>query len=94
MNTQLTFDAWWDTYLPDTDEDGCVSRLYETYGDDLETVRKADPHTVWTVVNADYEHDYILNGFHVVNRVGFFLTTGRWNEGDDIEVHITEGNNQ
>jgi hypothetical protein len=65
--------------------------LHETYGTDLETVRSADPLTVWSVIEGDEtENLYLLPGFHSVNLIGYVLSekpitqeeldSGEWNE--------------
>ncbi|NTF18200.1 hypothetical protein G6L37_07255 [Agrobacterium rubi] len=50
------------------------STLFETYGKDFENVKAADPLTVWTVVEGfETENQYLLPGFHFVNRIGYVL---------------------
>lgn len=67
------------------------STLFETYGADLEAVHAADPLTVWTVVEgSETENQYLLPGFHRVNRIGYVLSSrpiaqeelasGEWDE--------------
>lgn len=55
---------------PDAPHDGC---LYETFGDELEHVRRADPRHVWTLIAEDGA-EFVRRGFHTVNRLGYFLT--------------------
>jgi hypothetical protein len=90
MGTQTDyFTEWWDKYQPDTDEDGCVSRLYETYGDDLATVKATPMGRVWTVIEGDGQQ-FIVSGMHYVNRVGYFITRNEW-EHDNIIVPLEGG---
>ncbi len=64
---------------------GC---LFETYGEELEFVRQQDPRTVWTLVDGDEGDQYLLSGFHFVNRFGYLLSTVPVPEGQDIQVCI------
>ena len=64
---------------------GC---LFETYGEELEFVRQQDPSTVWTLVDGDDSDQYLLSGFHFVNRIGYLISTVPVPEGTEIQVHI------
>jgi len=44
---------------------------------------------VWTLVEAD-DKLYILNGFRVVNKIGYHITEERWKYGQEIEVKVGE----
>lgn len=46
----------------------------ETYGEDLEIVRRHDPDFVWTVVDGESGSQWITSGFHYVNRVCYLIT--------------------
>jgi hypothetical protein len=67
------------------DGPGC---LFETYGEELDFVRRQDPATVWTLVDGDDGDLYLLSGYHFVNRIGYLLSTETVPEGTDIQVHI------
>jgi Family of unknown function (DUF6900) len=64
---------------------GC---LFETYGEELEFIRQQDPRTVWTFVDGDDGGQYLLSGYHFVNRIGYLVSTVGVPEGADIEVRI------
>ena len=64
---------------------GC---LFETYGEELEFVRQQDPRTVWTLVDGDDGDQYLTNGFHFVNRIGYLVSTVPVPEEIDIDVRI------
>ena len=66
-------------------EGGC---LFETYGEELEFVRQQDPSTVWTLLDGDDSDQYLVSGFHFVNRIGYLISTVPVPEGADIQVHI------
>ena len=70
------------------DEGGC---LFETYGEELEFVKRQDPRTVWTLVDGDGDQ-YLVSGFHVVNRIGYLISTVPLPEGLDIEVRLPMDN--
>lgn len=83
---------WEDLYLPipkTADEsESWGGLLYETYGDDLAyvlSVANKEPRRVWTWVDAE-DGSYIINGYHLVNRIGYFVTGVEWLQGDHIEV--------
>ena len=46
----------------------------ETYGEDLDIVRRCDPEFLWTVVDGDSGTQWITTGFHYVNRVCYLIT--------------------
>jgi hypothetical protein len=64
---------------------GC---LFETYGEELAYVLRQDPRTVWTFVDGDDGDQYLVSGFHFVNRIGYLVSTVAVPEGADIEVRI------
>ena len=67
------------------DGPGC---LFETYGEELTFVRQQDPRTIWTLVDGDDGDQYLINGFHFVNRIGYLVSTVPVPEETDIEVRI------
>jgi len=67
------------------DGPGC---LFETYGEELEFVRGQDPRTVWTFIDGDDNDQYVVSGFHIVNRIGYLISTRPVPEGARIEVRI------
>lgn len=73
----MTYEEWSEKYKPiqnDADKnasfDGC---LFETYQPHLGEVMNANQKHVWTLVEVDGVM-YICQGFHRVNRVGYFIT--------------------
>jgi hypothetical protein len=72
-----------DVYEPDTTltavEYDCDegSGLFETYGADLDTVRRiaeTSPRRVWTLVDTDFGGTAWINGYHLVNRILYAVT--------------------
>ncbi len=78
------FDEWVETYRPIANptgdsgffvDDKCL--MFETFGADLAVVHKAlseAPNTVWTLVEGDDNELYLGDGYHYVNRFGYFIT--------------------
>ena len=67
------------------DGPGC---LFETYGEELDFVRSQDPRTIWTLVDGDDGNQYVVSGYHFVNRIGYLISTIPFPEDTDIEVPI------
>jgi hypothetical protein len=67
------------------DAGGC---LFETYGDEFDYVRRFDPNRVWTLVDGDDGDLYVVNGLHLVNRVGYLLSRDPVPPGVCVQVHI------
>lgn len=51
--------------------------MLETYGKELDLVKQADPHFVFTLVDADGKQ-YACPGLHLVNRIGFIIVEIPW----------------
>ena len=58
---------------------------FETYGEELNFVRAQDPRCIWTLVDGYDGNLYITNGYHLVNRVNYFVTKVPF-EGEFLEV--------
>lgn len=73
-------------------EDDFDSKFDPIAGDDgstlreLEAVRDADTHHVWTVVDGENGVMYALAGFHIVNQVGYVVTREPWTDPDTVAV--------
>ena len=62
--------------------------MYETYGDQVELVRRTVPSQIWTLrTTEDGDTEYISAGWSTVNRIGYFITENSWVDRD-IEVVI------
>jgi len=88
------YDDWVDQYQPienpidkDAGYEGC---MFETYGEENEFVlNNLNRNTVWTLITGDNEDFWVIPGYHIVNRMGYFMTTKPW-ESTDIEVNNNE----
>lgn len=47
--------------------------MFETFGEELDFVRSTDPFRICTLVEGDDGDLYIVSGYHLVNRLGYFI---------------------
>lgn len=81
-----------DLTLPESVNFGEGSGMYETFGEDLDLVRKVAVHEarrVWTLVDTDDGGTAFINGYHYVNRIAYAITTEAGQE--DESFLCTEG---
>ena len=90
---EMDFDEWVDTYKPipnniveDSSFDGT---MFETYGDEVAFVKKADPAYIWMYGDGDDGGSYIWNGWHIVNRIGYFITEVPCPPDTDMQVKVS-----
>lgn len=58
-----------------------VDYYFETYGEEVEFVKKHDEAYIWTLIQGDGA-ELICQGFRWVNRLSYFVTTVPWKEGE------------
>lgn len=64
--------------------------MFETYGEDFEKVQqtlRTSPRRVWTLMD---DGSTIISGFHIVNRLGYFITEIPFMEAPFGEVEHIE----
>ena len=90
---EMDFDEWCETYKPipnniveDSSFDGT---MFETYGDEVAFVKKADPAYIWMYGDGDDGGSYIWNGWHIVNRIGYFITEVPCPPDTTIQVKVS-----
>jgi hypothetical protein len=59
---------------PDASFDECLLETYGADHDHVLHVLNTHPDRVWTVVEGD-RGEYVIAGYHVVNRIGYLITT-------------------
>jgi hypothetical protein len=64
---------------------GC---LFETHGEELAFVCGQDPQTIWTLVDGDDGNQYLVSGYHLVNRIGYLVSTIPFPNDAEIQVSI------
>ena len=83
LNWEDQFDVWDTKYQPIKNpftqkQDGeLVEDKFETYGEELDYVLKVaytEPKRIWTLVDGDDGNLYITSGYHLVNRINYFIT--------------------
>jgi len=86
--TEMTETQWSAKYRPIKNhlvKDDTTS--FETYGEELQFVILTDDYKVWTELDGD-EGVYIVQGYHLANRIQYYITEIPWDDSDDIFVTI------
>ena len=99
---QLTEDEWFKQFKPipnHVDEnasfnDGEHGYMFETYGDEVEFVKSQDSNRIWTYSDGDDGGTYITDGYHVVNRIGYFVTTVPYDDKQYYQIQLIEGRDE
>ena len=66
--------------------------MLETYGEELELVKRVDsktPGRVWTILDCD-GHLVVASGFHFVNRFGYIITKNPVQDGRSVTVEVED----
>ena len=89
----MTYDEWEEKFIPTKnsidDNASYDGIMFETFGPELEAVRNADPDCVWTLICDDEaDNDVILKGYHLVNRMGYFITEVKATAQDPDEIQV------
>ncbi len=87
--SEMTYEEWETKYRPMSNHLTGECCTYETYGEELEYVLLQDDRHVWTEMDGD-NGVYLVNGYHLVNRINYYLTEIPWQEDDDICITICE----
>lgn len=90
--TTLSYDDWCDFYVPvqnqvrpDAAFDGT---LFETFGDDLAYVLTQPADHIWTLVQGGDGELYLVNGFHRVDRLGYFVSRRPAASDEALEILV------
>ena len=97
--TQLTEEQWFEQLKPIPNHiddnasfnDGEHGYMFETYGEELEFIKAQEPNRIWTYADGDDGGTYICDGYHVVNRIGYFVTTVPYDDKQYYQITIIEG---
>ena len=80
MSKFYTYDAWVKEFKPIKNSLVKYDSLtFETYGEEVEFVQKADNKYIWTEVDGD-SGTYIVAGYHWVNRIHYYITENPWDD--------------
>ena len=100
--TELSFDEWEATFKPINNymdsnasfqDDNGLGIMFETYDIELEYVKSRDPLTVWTYMDSEDGGTVIVSGYHVVNRIGYFITSVVREPHESYVIHVSEDTN-
>ena len=84
----MTYEEWVERYEPLEDSLG-DTMTFETYGTDLGLVKGSVKEHVWTLIESGAESknghfkEYVVAGFHYVNRMKYLLTRLPWETGTE-----------
>jgi hypothetical protein len=85
---RLPYDEWFDKYQPIINEiTGDEQYQFETYGDELQYVLQQDDKHIWTEMDGD-QGVSIVSGYHLVNRIQYYITVKPWDDLIEIPVSI------
>jgi hypothetical protein len=95
---ELTEEEWFEQFKPIPNHidpnasfnDGDQGYMFETYGEELEFVKSFDQNCIWTYGEGDDGGTYIWSGWHIVNRLGYFITTVAFNDKQDYQIQISK----
>jgi hypothetical protein len=95
----MNFEEWQSRYCPIDnhlddnasfqDENG-NGIMFETFGDELQYVldiANTEPNQVWTYIDGD-QGTWITNGYHLVNRIGYFITAVPYDDKGGTEPFL------
>lgn len=86
---EMTYAEWERRYQPIPNHITGEGIAFETFGDELYFVVDQDNQNIWTEMDGD-NGVYLVNGFHHVNRIQYYVTESQWFEDDDICITICE----
>ena len=98
---EMTMEEWEAKYKPiinHLDENASFQNendegiMFETYGEELEFVRSQNPLCIWTYHHGESNSSYIGSGYHLVNRLGYFITEIPFEENQIIDIIVQEPN--
>ncbi|CCQ74242.1 Conserved protein of unknown function [Magnetospira sp. QH-2] len=89
---QIDYDTWRERYRPihnEFDKNAPFEgAMFETYGEELCFVRSCSPEKIWTLLDGEDARMRIGSGFHLVNRIGYFITNDPVPNGTSIEIMV------
>jgi hypothetical protein len=100
--TELSFDDWEAKFKPMNNymdsnasfqDDNGLGIMFETYDIELEYVKSRDPLTVWTYMDSEYTGTVIVSGYHVANRIGYFVTSVPRKPDESFIITVSEDTN-
>jgi len=102
---EMTEEEWYAEYKPmvnridDTGgaafDDGEGGTMFETYGNELAYVLSCTARDqVWTLHDGDNGGYFITSGYHLCNRVGYFITEKPVEKGVEVQITLEAPNGE
>jgi hypothetical protein len=88
----MTFEEWCDEFKPIVNpfSSDPTCTMFETYGEECKFVRQSSPSHIWTEVDAEGRFTTVIEGFHYVNRLGYYVTEKPWEQGTTYDIRDPE----
>ena len=90
----MDLDEWFDKYKPiknHIDETSSFDgHMFETYGEEVEFVKAQEENRIWMYGDGDDGEGHIWNGWHYINRIGYFITEVPCPADTDIQVNLND----
>lgn len=89
VNRRMRWDTWVRDFRPVEDKDG--PRKFETFGVEIQQVLAAyerNPRVVWTMIDGGGRNPTIASGYHLVNRIVYYITEIPADENTFYEVSL------
>ena len=90
----ITFEIFEETYKPqknpfvqDSSYGGC---MFETYGVELDFVKKQDIKNIWSILSCENEETWVVPGFSYVNRLGYLICEVPWTTEDESTLQVND----
>jgi hypothetical protein len=94
MFKEISEDEWFEKYKPiknNLDKHASFDDyMFETYDEELAFVKEQDEFNIWTYADGDNGGTFIFNGYHIVNRIGYFITEVPFSNEEEIQVRILD----
>ena len=90
---EMDFDEWCATYKPiknhiDTNA-SFNGEMFETYGEEVAFVKEQPEEYIWMYGDGDDGGSFIWNGWHYINRIGYFITEVPCPPDVDIQIRVS-----
>jgi hypothetical protein len=88
----MTFEEWVDEFKPIVNpfSSDPEETRFETHGEEREFVLNQHPCNTWTEVDAEGRFTTVIEGFHYVNRLGYYVTEKPWEQGTTYDIRDPE----
>lgn len=78
------FESWFTKYNPienHIDDNAAYDGLmFETFGKEVEFVKEQPRNYIWTLVEGERNKMVLMSDWHIVNRIGYFITKEPWTD--------------